>query len=183
MSRTRHLTVQCRAEVEGRTLTGHAAVFDRPAEIVPRFWESIDRNAFDAALERDDVIATINHDRAALLGRVSSRTLRLSTDSTGLLFTVDLPDTSYANDLRELVARGDITEASFAFIPGQVTQARHGDDPLIRVGPVARLVDVSAVTTPAYSGTDVGLRAYDFDPPSGRSQLIRARARLLARKG
>src|SRR4051794_20783802 len=73
-----------------------------------RFRERIEPRAFDKALKNADTVATINHDVSRVLGRTTSGTLRLSSDSTGLAFECDLPDTSYARDLYTLVKRGDM---------------------------------------------------------------------------
>jgi phage head maturation protease len=93
------------AEVSGKTLSGHAAVFGQLAELRGG-WEAIAPGAFDEVLGRDDdVVALRDHNPSMLLGRRAAGTLRLETDDDGLAFEVDLPDTSYANDVRELVAR------------------------------------------------------------------------------
>jgi HK97 family phage prohead protease len=174
--------VQCRASLDGDKLVGHAAVFGQMAK-VPGGYEQLDAAAFDEVLARTDTdaAAMINHDPAMLLGRQSAGTLLLRTDSEGLAFEVELPDTSYANDLRTLVARGDMTGASFGFIPDldKSTWERTKDgSSLHTINSVTHLRDVGPVTFPAYSGTGVALRSYNFGSPSGRSKLIRARARV-----
>jgi len=187
MSTLTRYAVLCRAELDGDTLIGHAAVFGQMAK-VPGGYEQLDPAAFDEVLDRSDTDATslINHDPAMLLGRQSSGTLRLKSDDEGLAFEVTLPDTSYANDLRKLVARGDMTGASFGFIPDldKSTWTRAADGSQVHtINAVSYLRDVGPVTFPAYSGTGVALRSYDFDQPSGRSQLIRARARVHLGRG
>lgn len=175
--------VQLRAQLDGDTLVGHAAVFGQVAR-VPGGYERMATTAFDAVLDRSDtdVLALVNHDMGQLLGRQSAGTLRLKVDGDGLGFEVDLPDTGYARDLRALVARGDIRGASIGFVPGEETHTRARDGvPVTEHVSVSRLRDISPVTTPAYAGTGVALRAYDFDRPNRRSQLIRARARALGR--
>lgn len=187
MSLTRY-AVELRSEMAGDTLRGYASVFGVAAEL-PGNVEQIDRHAFDAVLkDKDtDTRALINHDSAMLLGRQSSGTLRLGVDNTGLQFEVDLPDTSYARDLRVLVERGDLTGASFGFVPGQETWDKAPDGRARRTWVTVRqLVDVSPVTFPAYDGTAVSLRAIDYGTrPGSREQAIRARARVLlgTRKG
>jgi Escherichia/Staphylococcus phage prohead protease len=139
------------------------------------------RTAFDRALadKTTDVRALFNHDPSMLLGRESSGTLKLSVDSEGLPFEVDLPNTSVGRDVRELAERGDLTGASFGFIPGEDEWSRTKDGRQLRTHmSVARLVDVSVVTFPAYQGAGVMLRSLTAVPESGRSQLVRARARL-----
>lgn len=172
------------AAVDGNRLAGHAAVFGQVAPIRGG-WEAIGRHAFDEVLERgDDVVALRDHDPALLLGRTRSGTLRLGVDDDGLAFEVDLPDTAYAADVRELVARGDLAGASFGFLPGRDELGRAPDGKQLRTHTsVARLLDVSVVALPAYDGTDVLLRHLMFDQaPTRRDQLIRARHRALIRR-
>lgn len=174
-------TTELRAEVAGRILRGHAAVFNQYAQL-PGHLEMLERTAFDKALKdpRTDVRALFNHDPNMLLARQSAGTLRLSTDSEGLEFELDLPNVSYANDLRELVSRGDVSGASFGFIPG-ADEWRSRDGQRLRVHTSVRaLIDVSPVAFPAYEGTRIMLRSNPMAAPEGaRSQLIRARARVL----
>lgn len=175
-------SVLCRSSLEGDTLHGHAAVFGQRAK-VPGGYEQLSERAFDQVLKdpESDVTALINHDPAMLLGRQAAGTLRVRADAEGLAFEVDLPDTSYANDLRKLVARGDMTGASFGFVPDldKSTWTRAEDGSQVHtINALKYLRDVSPVTFPAYSGAGVALRSYDFGQPSGRSQLILARARV-----
>lgn len=172
---------ELRAEVRGDTLVGHASVFGQLARLAGGY-EQIAETAFDEALSapETDVRALVNHDPAMVLGRQSAGTLRLSTDKDGLRFEVDLPDTSYAHDLRELVRRGDITGASFGFVPGEDKIGRAPDGKQVRTHTsVARLIDVSPVTFPAYEGASVSLRNIIFPGRTAREQAIRARARML----
>jgi HK97 family phage prohead protease len=173
--------VEMRAEVDGNAIVGHASVFGQVANVGPH-WEQIERTAFDQVLRSTpDTRALINHDPNMVLGRTVSGTLDLDTDGEGLAFRVDLPDTSYANDLRVLVARGDVTGASFGFIPGDDRWERAPDGRQLRTHTsVSRLLDVSVVTFPAYEGAGVALRSADFHHHHpNRSTLVRARARVL----
>lgn len=172
---------ELRAELRGNTLRGHAAVFDQIADLGTFGLEQLSRTAFGKVLasEKLDTRALFNHDPSQLLGRTSAGTLRLSTDSDGLEFEVDLPDTSTGRDVRELVERGDITGASFGFIPGEDEWTRSADGRRLRTHvSIAELLDVSPVTFPAYDGTTVSLRAKQNPTSRWRSQLIRARARV-----
>jgi hypothetical protein len=173
------------AEVTGNTLAGHAAVFGQVAQLRGGY-EAVAAGAFDEVLARDDdVVALRDHNPSMLLGRRAAGTLRLATDDAGLYFEVDLPDTSYARDVRELVARGDLRGASFGFLPGKDELGHAPDGRQLRTyTSIRRLLDVSVVTLPAYDGTDVTLRHLTFDPPANhrRTQLIRARYRALSRR-
>jgi HK97 family phage prohead protease len=168
------------AEVTGNTLAGHAAVFGQVAQIRGGY-EAIAAGAFDEVLARDDdVLALRDHNPSLVLGRRSAGTLRLATDGDGLAFEVDLPDTSYARDVRELVSRGDLRGASFGFLPGRDELGHAPDGKQLRTHTsISRLLDVSVVAMPAYDGTDVTLRHLTFDRPllDRRTQLILARHR------
>jgi HK97 family phage prohead protease len=182
---TLNRTVKLRSEVKGNTLYGHAAVFDQETFIPGEGWEVMTRSAFDEVLDREDtdVRALFNHDMSMLLGRQSSGTLRLSVDSEGLPFEVDLPDTQLGRDVRVLLERGDLDGASFAWMPGESElRTRQAGGQVRAHTRVSRLVDVSVVTLPAYAGAGAALRSeqlgytFENDP---RSRLIRARARIL----
>ena len=143
----------------GNTLAGYAAVFNADSEDLGGFVETIDPAAFNRSLAAGaDVRALINHDSNLVLGRSTSGTLRLSTDEIGLRFEVDLPETSYARDLKVSMERGDISQCSFMF---QVVK----DEWVSRDGIARRrlldvdLMDVSVVTFPAYPQTTAGVRA------------------------
>ena len=184
---SQRFAVEFRAEVSGDTLRGHAAVFGQTAKIGGGY-EQLAPTAFDAALKDSDVRALLNHNPTLVLGRQSAGTLRLGVDAEGLAFEVDLPNTSYARDLRELVARGDVTGASFGFVPGADKYRKAPDGKQIRTHTsVAQLLDVSPVTWPAYDGTSVALRHMDISTgasaPVLRTQLIIARHRAQALGG
>lgn len=173
-----------RAEIQGNTLIGHAAVFGQMAPMAGGY-EQMGPEAFDQALKapETDVRSLLNHNPTLVLGRQSAGTLRLSTDKEGLRFEVDLPETSYAADLKELVRRGDVTGASFGFIPGEDSVGRAPDGKQVRTHTsVARLLDVSPVTWPAYEGATVALRHITFPVRTAREQAIRARWARLERK-
>lgn len=172
------LYAELRADVTGGKLAGHAAVFGQYADLGTHL-EELAPSAFDHVLAKDpDVRALINHDPNLLLARTRNGSLRLSTDSEGLVFEADLPSTTYAADLRELLDAGLLTQCSFGFIPGKVERSTTAGQRVVRHTSVAELFDVSPVTFPAYTGTDVALRALDLSGrrTTAREQLIRLRA-------
>jgi hypothetical protein len=181
---THRMRAEYRSAIEGNTLTGYAAIFDGYADLGSEV-ENIDPKAFDALLgSAPDVRCLVNHDPNQLLGRTTAGTLRLSVDGKGLKYECDLPNTRAADDLRELLKRGDITGSSFGFIPGDQGRGRAPDGRVLRTHTNIRtLLDVSPVTYPAYEGASSCLRSMTFDaiPPERvlRDQLIRARARVL----
>jgi len=176
------LNVELRsASLEGNTLSGLAHAYGQKARINGRM-ETLKPGAFTEALKSSDAVALFNHDPNGILGRQSSGTLRLEDSDEGLRFSVDLPDTQVGRDVRTLVERGDIVGASFGFVPGKVTFSRDpatGLEVRTHVS-VKELMDVSPVAMPAFAGTSLQLRSADGSTESLKSQLVRARARVLA---
>lgn len=174
------LEIEFRAEVTGDTISGHAAVFGQFARVGGHL-ETIAPGAFDRAIrERHDVRLTVGHDQNKVLARTKSGTLDIWADEVGLAFSAKLPNTSLANDVRESLARGDLDSMSFAFMPtADVWSQRDGKQ--VQTVTDLDLIDVSIVGLPAYSGTDVRLRAFDTytDPSQGHPRLTLAKSRLL----
>ena len=171
-------SIELRAEVSNNTLTGHAAVFDGMAKVSGGY-ERIAPTAFDEALKRDDVKAFFNHDTSKPLGSTSAGNLRLNVDKRGLAFELDLPEVSYASDLKELVRSGILNSMSFGFVPGQDSYSKAPDGKQIRTHEsVSRLVEISPVSLPAYDGTDLSLRNYTFEPSTRHPKLTLAKARM-----
>jgi HK97 family phage prohead protease len=80
--------------------------------------EIIDRTAFNKTLkDKTEVRAFWNHDDSLVLGNTRSGTLELEDSDEGLICRCELPNTSYANDLYEIVGRGDVKTMSFGFRP------------------------------------------------------------------
>jgi len=132
-----------------KPLDSYAAVYNSDSEWMGGFYEQIATGAFDDVME-NDVRAYFNHDENLLLGRVSSGTLRISTDKRGLFYEVDLPNTTYANDLAELMKRGDVNQSSFAFLIEKDRWEQRDGVTYRIIEKVSRLLDVSPVSQPAY---------------------------------
>ena len=150
------------AEYEGNTIRGYAAVYNSDSEWMGGFYEQIEAGAFDSVLD-NDVRAYFNHDENLLLGRVSSGTLRISTDKRGLFYEVDLPNTTYANDLVELMKRGDVNQSSFAFLIEKDRWEQRDGLTYRIIEKVSRLLDVSPVAQPAYPDATSELKTRDLE--------------------
>ena len=158
------------AEYEGNTIRGYAAVYNSDSEWMGGFYEQIATGAFDEVMD-NDTRAYFNHDENLLLGRVSSGTLRLGSDERGLYYEVDLPNTSYANDLVELMKRGDVNQSSFAFlIDSDRWEERDGKTYRI-IEKVSRLLDVSPVAQPAYPDATSELVTRNNTPESEGAEV------------
>lgn len=142
-----------------KKITGYAAVFDVEAEIMPGFFEVVRPGAFTDTLREADIRALLNHDPNLVLGRTTSGTLTLWEDHKGLAYSIDPPNTTYANDLIEIIARGDVSQSSFGFrvIKDRWT-AVGAKKQLARELLHVQLSDVSPVTFPAYAHTEVHVR-------------------------
>lgn len=172
--------IEVRASEGKRTLSGHAAVFDKLSVKMMGFREIIRKGSFLESIAQDDIRALWNHDTNIVLGRNKAKTLRLSEDAQGLKVEIDLPDTQAGRDAEISIARGDVSQMSFAFrvkTGGDRWFEEDGEDrrELTALG----LAEVSPVTFPAYLDTDVslkGLRSSGLDLEHLSAVLTRAEA-------
>jgi HK97 family phage prohead protease len=145
--------LEVRAEGNGMTLRGYAAVFNSPSQPLP-FIETIERGAFSDSLKsRNDVKLLWNHDTSTVLGSTRAGTLRLIEDERGLLVEADLPDTQAGRDAATLIQRGDVTAFSFGFrIPAGGDVWRSATERILKR---VNVHEVSVgVAFPAYTATD-----------------------------
>lgn len=161
------LVIEQRAD--GRAaIVGYAAVYNRLSLDLGGFKEEILPGAFDKILNRQrgkqDVVALFNHDSNIVLGRTSSGTLELSSDSKGLRYVVT-PPVSRA-DVLELISRKDVSGSSFAFTvakDGEAFRTADNGQAIRQIREVSGLYDVGPVLTPAYPQTSasVAMRSYE----------------------
>src|SRR5947208_557985 len=177
----RLLKTEVRASKVGdqKRLGGYAAKYGVRSHVIgDQFREVINSGAFARVLRTNpDTVALINHNANLVLGRTTSGTLRLRSDAVGLAFDLDLPNTSYANDLYASVQRGDISGCSFGFrVNPENTYFDYYDDepeanpndgdtrrlPVRVINDFVALADVSIVTSPAYPETSVDARELEL---------------------
>jgi HK97 family phage prohead protease len=144
------------------TVRGHAAVFDRLSLDLGGFRERIDPGAFTAALDRNpDVHALWDHDTKYVLARTKNKTLELREDPVGLHFWAKVADTSYAKDLRKLMERGDVDQASFAFTVARDEWTVDDQENVTRtILEVGDLYDVTVTAQGAYPQTATSVVAH-----------------------
>jgi HK97 family phage prohead protease len=155
------IDLELRVEGDGRKLVGYAARYNVTSNDLGGFRERILPGAFKDALSNGaDIRSLIDHDNGKLLGRTSSGTLKLSEDSKGLRFEVDVPETSYGNDLLVSVRRGDVKANSFGFLtPVGGDRFKQEGRAYVRELLNVDLREISVVlSTPAYPGTSVQIR-------------------------
>lgn len=174
----KRFSTEIQFQPEGKKIVGYAAKFMNRSQDLGGFIEQIDPQAFTRTLsEGADVRALIDHNPSLILGRTVSGTLRLETDSTGLLVEITPPDTTYARDLMVSLERGDVTQMSFAFVTKQDAWAKEGTTN-IRTLLDVDLHDVSAVTYPAYLDTEVGLRSLNQFNDNLQGDMAKSQQRL-----
>ena len=141
------------------TAGGYASMFDKRSQNLGGFVEQVAPSAFNKTVKEADVRALLTHDPSLVLGRTSSGTLSIGVDDRGLWYEVDLPDTTVGRDTAALIERGDITGSSFGFRMIEDEWGETEDGFPLRTLKQVALRDVSPVTFPAYTDSEVALRA------------------------
>lgn len=153
-------------ESEGHNIiTGRPIVYDSSTDL-GWFDEIIERGALDKT-DLTDVRFLVNHDISKIPLARSRRnngnsTMQLSVDDLGMSIrvTLDTENNSEARALYSAVQRGDISGMSFMFsINGQEWENLESDHPTRRIKDIGSVVEVSAVTFPAYESTEISARS------------------------
>lgn len=172
MAVERRFINELRADTQGDDLVlqGYASVFGQESQDLGGFREVVNPGTFARSIRQgDDVKALQNHDPNLVLGRSKNGSLQLKEDARGLFFRCVLPPTQTARDLHALVKRGDVDQCSFGFVTKADDWANKrdasGDMYAQRTLHDVDLLDVSAVTYPAYLGTSVAARSLFPDGP------------------
>ena len=146
------------------TLYGLPIVYDSRTDI-GWFDEIIEKGAL-AKTDLKDVRFFVNHDLSKIpLARSRNNnknsTMRLNVTDKGLEVEIDLDveNNSDARNLYSAVTRGDITGMSFMFsIDAEEWENLDSEHPTRRVKAISTVVEVSAVTFPAYEATEIYAR-------------------------
>ncbi|HOI96237.1 MAG TPA: HK97 family phage prohead protease [Syntrophobacter fumaroxidans] len=150
----RRMGIELRAS--GRKLEGYAAVFNTKARIAD-FTEIIMPGAFRRSLNSGrDIVALVDHDPTRLLARTRTGTLKLSEDSRGLAFEIQVPDTQAGRDVLVLGDRKDLGGMSFGFTVEKDGERWQGTRRELRALSLHEISVVSAWL--AYDGTIVQAR-------------------------
>jgi HK97 family phage prohead protease len=152
-------------ESKTSTIEGYAAKFNTETEIgfYYKFREKILPGAFDDVIN-DDVRCLFNHNPNFVLARSNAGkgTLMLTIDEVGLKYSYQTPDRSYAKDLEDAIATGDVSQSSFAFeIESETWTEIEGETPQREIVKFRKLYDVAPVTYPAYADTEVAKRSLE----------------------
>lgn len=145
-------------------ITGRPIVYESKTDM-GYFDEIIHKGALDDA-DLTDVRFLVNHDLSKIPLARSRRnnknsTMQLTVDAKGLSIrvTLDTDNNTEARNLYSAVKRGDITGMSFMFsIDNEEWEDLESDHPTRHIHKIGTVVEVSAVTLPAYDSTEINAR-------------------------
>lgn len=164
----RSYSFEVRAEdtESGHIITGRPIVYNSRTDM-GWFDEIIEQGALDGA-DLTDVRFLVNHDTSKIPLARSRRnngnsTMQMSVDGFGLNLDkveLDIENNADARALYSAVQRGDITGMSFMFsIDDEEWSELESDHPTRHIRKIGSVVEVSAVTFPAYTATEIYARS------------------------
>lgn len=171
-----YTNIEMRAEGDGNTVVGYAALWDSPSEPLP-WTEFVRRGAFTKTIKDGaDVRLLLDHEGMPL-ARTKSGTLVLTEDDIGLRMEATLdPANPDAQRAMSALRRGDLSQMSFAF---ETIKDSWSKDRRTRELREVRLYDVSLVTYPAYEATVAELRSRtNTEPATVNTSLNLRKAQL-----
>lgn len=165
-----------------KIITGRPIVYNSRTDM-GYFDEIIENGALDFA-NLTDVRFLVNHDRMMIPLARSRRnngnsTMKLTPDMRGLnidFIKLDTENNSTSRALYSAVERGDITGMSFLFsIDDEEWENLESEHPTRHIKKIGSVVEISAVTFPAYEATEIYARDCKAALDSARSTLDNAR--------
>ena len=151
-------------EDEVGVITGRPIVYNSKTDL-GYFDEVIEYGALNGA-DLKDVRFLVNHDISKIpLARSrnnnANSTMQLTPDDQGLAIRVnlDVKNNSEARNLYSAIERGDISGMSFMFrVDDEEWSELESEHPTRHVRKISDVVEVSAVTFPAYESTSISVR-------------------------
>lgn len=173
--------VRAETDEKGSVITGRPIVYNSRTDL-GFFDEVIESGALNKT-DLTDVRFLVNHDVSKIPLARSRRnngnsTMQLATDEQGLSIWVhlDTENNSEARSLYSAVQRGDITGMSFMFsVNGEEWDNLESEHPTRRILDIGSVVEVSAVTFPAYESTEIYARDCKTALENARSALEKAK--------
>lgn len=148
-------------------ITGRPIVYDSKTDIGGFFAEIIEKGALDDA-DLTDVRFLVNHNTDMIPLARSRRnngnsTMKMTADDKGLsldFVKLDVENNSEAKALYSAIKRGDISGMSFMFsVQEEDWEDVDSDYPTRHILKIGSVVEVSAVTFPAYAETEINARS------------------------
>ena len=172
-------------EGHGHSLTGRPIVFGQRTDLG---WhdEIIEQGALDVT-DLKDVRFLVNHNTdmiplARSRNNNENSTMQMSVDQDGMGIRVDLDieNNAEAKSLYSAVARGDISGMSFMFtVDKDSWDDIESEHPTRHIRSIGRVMEVSAVTFPAYSQTSIQARGLSEALDGAKESLESVRAEAL----
>lgn len=158
---------------------GYALTFDEPTVLFEsqgvQYRELIGRGAL-ASTDMTDVIFNYDH-TGKVMARTRNKTLELLVDDRGLFIRADLSGTEEGRKLYEEIRGGYVDKMSFSFIASDNEYDR--ETRTRKIKGIKRLIDVSAVSVPAYQTTSISARSFfEAEAEMERSVATEQRMRL-----
>lgn len=149
---------------KGNIITGRPVVYDSMTDL-GCFDEIIEKGALDDT-DLTDVRFLVNHDTSRIPLARSRRnngnsTMKLDVDDKGLTVdvTLDTENNEQAKALYSAIQRDDITGMSFMFsVDDEEWENIESEHPTRRIKKIGTIVEVSAVSFPAYDATSIQAR-------------------------
>ena len=178
--RSYNFEVRAEETESGNIITGRPIVYNSRTDL-GYFDEIIESGALNGT-DLTDVRFLVNHDTSKVPLARSRRnngnsTMQLSVDDEGMAIRVslDTENNSEARSLYSAVQRGDITGMSFMFgVENEEWENLESDHPTRHIKGISTVVEVSAVTFPAYESTEINARSKEA-LDNARSALDSAR--------
>ena len=150
---------------QGNVITGRPIVYSSVTDL-GYFDEVIDRGALNST-DLTDVRFLVNHDtnriplaRSRRNNGNSTMHLMVDNEGMGIRVTLDTENNNEARALYSAVKRGDISGMSFMFfVDGEEWENLESEHPTRRIKSISSVVEVSAVTFPAYEATEIYARS------------------------
>ena len=163
--RSYNFEVRAEQSEKGNIITGRPIVYNSRTDM-GWFDEIIEPGALNNA-DLTDVRFLVNHDTSKIPLARSRRnngnsTMQLSVDNDGMSIEVilDVENNSEARALYSAVQRGDISGMSFMFgVDSEEWDDLESEHPTRRIKSISTVVEVSAVTFPAYESTEINARS------------------------
>ena len=163
--RSYNFEVRAEETENGHIITGRPIVYNSRTDL-GWYDEIIEPGALNST-DLTDVRFLVNHDTSMIpLARsrknTANSTMQLMTDNEGLSIRVnlDIENNSDAKSLYSAVTRGDISGMSFMFgVDSDEWEDLESDHPTRHIRDISTVVEVSAVTFPAYEATDIQARS------------------------
>lgn len=163
--RSYNFEVRAEESEAGNIITGRPIVYNSRTDL-GWFDEIIEPGALNNT-DLTDVRFLVNHDTSKIPLARSRRnngnsTMQLTTDNDGLGIRVmlDTENNAEARSLYSAVQRGDISGMSFMFgIRDEEWENLDSDHPTRHIKDISTVVEVSAVTFPAYESTEINARS------------------------